>query len=113
MSIAKLPKVASQFEEQLKPKPEKKAVDFNSKEVQDFIEIRPRTAAKRKYKLKGKKVVITLTMNPDDLDRVNEVAADLGMTRAALLNMWIQQQLKKGAVPRETIIFTSKLLVKD
>ena len=34
MSIAKLPKVASQFEEQLKPKPEKKAVDFNSKEVQ-------------------------------------------------------------------------------
>ena len=40
-------------------------------------------------------------MNPDDLDRVNEVAADLGMTRAALLNMWIQQQLKKGAVPRE------------
>lgn len=83
MSIAKLPKVASQFEEQLKPKPEKKAVDFNSKEVQDFIESAP-DGAKRKYKLKGKKVVITLTMNPDDLDRVNEVAADLGMTRAAL-----------------------------
>lgn len=100
MSIAKLPKVASQFEEQLKTKPEKKAVDFNSKEVQDFIESAP-DGAKRKYKLKGKKVVITLTMNPDDLDRVNEVAADLGMTRAALLNMWIQQQLKKGAVPRE------------
>lgn len=100
MSIAKLPKVASQFEEQLKPKPEKKAVNFNSKEVQDFIESAP-DGAKRKYKLKGKKVVITLTMNPDDLDRVNEVAADLGMTRAALLNMWIQQQLKKGAVPRE------------
>ena len=94
MSIAKLPKVASQFEEQLKPKPEKKAVDFNSKESAP-------DGAKRKYKLKGKKVVITLTMNPDDLDRVNEVAADLGMTRAALLNMWIQQQLKKGAVPRE------------
>lgn len=100
MSIAKLPKVASQFEEQLKPKLEKKAVDFNSKEVQDFIESAP-DGAKRKYKLKGKKVVITLTMNPDDLDRVNEVAADLGMTRAALLNMWIQQQLKKAAVPRE------------
>lgn len=100
MSIAKLPKVASQFEEQLKPKPETKAVDFNSKEVQDFIESAP-DGAKRKYKLKGKKVVITLTMNPDDLDRVNEVASDLGMTRAALLNMWIQQQLKKGSVPRE------------
>ena len=60
-----------------------------------------KTCLSQSYKLKGKKVVITLTMNPDDLDRVNEVAADLGMTRAALLNMWIQQQLKKGAVPRE------------
>ena len=53
MSIAKLPKVASQFEEQLKPKPEKKAVDFDSKEVQDFIESAP-DGAKRKYS-KGKK----------------------------------------------------------
>ena len=49
MSIAKLPKVASQFEEQLKPKPEKKAVDFNSKEVQDFIESAPDGAKLSKH----------------------------------------------------------------
>lgn len=101
MSIAKLPKVAAaQFEDQFKANPEKKPVDFNSREVQNFIESAP-DGAKRRYKLKGKKVVITLTMNPDDLDRVNEIAADLGMTRAALLNMWIQQQVKKSSIPRK------------
>ena len=55
MSIAKLPKVASQFEEQLKPKPEKKAVDFNSKEVQDFIEsARTRQAQVQTQREKGR-----------------------------------------------------------
>lgn len=105
MAIAKFPKVAAaQFEDQFRAKPERKTVDFNSKEVQNFIESAP-DGTKRRYKLKGKKVVITLTMNPDDLDRVNEIAADLGMTRAALLNMWIQLQLKKGTTPGENVAF--------
>ena len=99
MSIAKLPKVASQFEEQLKPKPERKPLISTQRKFRTSSN--PPRRRQAQVQTQREKVVITLTMNPDDLDRVNEVAADLGMTRAALLNMWIQQQLKKGAVPRE------------
>ena len=45
---------------------------------------------------KGNKVQITLTIAEPLLDRVDEVAAKLGQSRAALINLAIYQSLENG-----------------
>lgn len=93
MSIVKIPKIkeGSMFGDAKK----KPSVDFDSKRVKDFIEGAP-DGIRRRWKLKGKKVVITLTIYPEDLQKVDEIAETLGITRTALINLWIQQNLNKS-----------------
>lgn len=45
----------------------------------------------KKWKLKGRKVVITHTLDPDDLVRLDNLAKAHGMTRAAFLNSLIRR----------------------
>ncbi len=40
--------------------------------------------------------MITLTIYPEDLQKVDEIAETLGITRTALINLWIQQNLNKS-----------------
>ena len=45
---------------------------------------------------KGKRVQITLTIAEPILDRVDQVAAELGQSRAAVINLAIMQMLQSG-----------------
>lgn len=60
----------------------------------------------RKGVRKGKRVQISHTISDDLLARVDAMASELGMSRAALLNMAALQLLERGAVidgrPRNT-----------
>ena len=59
-----------------------------------FINSAPDTAPRRVRK--GHKVQITLTITEPLLDRVDELAAKLGQSRAALINLAIYQSLENG-----------------
>lgn len=45
---------------------------------------------------KGRKVQITLTITEPLLDRVDELAANLGQSRAAVINLAVMQMLQTG-----------------
>lgn len=92
MSIEKKPKVKESS--MVSEKDEKDEVDFDPKRFKEFIEGSP-DERKHRWKLKGKKVVITHTIQPEDLQNIDDLAESLGFTRAALLNFWIRQNLKK------------------
>ena len=47
-------------------------------------------------KLKGNKVQISLTIAPEILRKVDEMAAELGLSRAALINLAIYQGIENG-----------------
>ena len=47
-------------------------------------------------KLKGRKVVITLTLEPDLLDRTDELAKSLGLTRTGFISMIIRKEVDKA-----------------
>lgn len=77
-----------------KPKQEKTSAD-------DFISGAPDGAAetdprKPKYVKKGKKLQITLTIAQPLLERVDELAAKLGQSRAAVINLAVYQSLESG-----------------
>lgn len=59
-----------------------------------FINSAPDAAPRRVRK--GNKVQITLTIAEPLLDRVDEVAAKLGQSRAAFINLAIYQSLENG-----------------
>ena len=59
-----------------------------------FINSAPDVAPRRVRK--GNKVQITLTITEPLLDRVDELAAKLGQSRAALINLAIYQSLETG-----------------
>lgn len=59
-----------------------------------FINSAPDAAPRRVRK--GNKVQITLTIAEPLLDRVDELAAKLGQSRAALINLAIYQSLENG-----------------
>ena len=59
-----------------------------------FISGAPDAAPRRVRK--GKKVQITLTLTEPLLDRVDELAAKLGQSRAAVINLAIYQSLENG-----------------
>lgn len=67
----------------------------------DFIAAAPDAAAETtstqpKYVKKGKKLQITLTIAQPLLERVDELAAKLGQSRAAVINLAVYQSLENG-----------------
>ena len=77
-----------------KPKQEKtKADDFISGAPDGAAEADPR---KPKYVKKGKKLQISLTIAQPLLERVDELAAKLGQSRAAVINLAVYQGLESG-----------------
>ena len=66
----------------------------------DFIAAAPDAAAPQdkqpKYVKKGKKLQITLTIAQPMLERVDELAARLGQSRAAVINLAVFQSLESG-----------------
>lgn len=68
----------------------------------DFIAAAPDAAAdvpqakQPKYVRKGKKLQITLTIAQPLLERVDELAAKLGQSRAAVINLAVFQSLESG-----------------
>jgi gamma-glutamyl:cysteine ligase YbdK (ATP-grasp superfamily) len=66
-----------------------------------FISAAPDAAAEAvprqpKYVKKGKKLQITLTIAQPLLERVDELAAKLGQSRAAVINLAVYQGLESG-----------------
>lgn len=57
------------------------------------------TAGRAKWKLRGKKVVITLELLPDHLVRLDAMADKLGMSRSELIRSLIRAKLEE--VPRQ------------
>ncbi|MEJ7804459.1 MAG: ribbon-helix-helix domain-containing protein [Telluria sp.] len=51
---------------------------------------------KAKHVRKGKKLQVTLTITPALLDRVDELAAKLGQSRAAVINMAVYRMVEHG-----------------
>lgn len=78
-----------------KPAAETKAADDFISGAPDAATIQAETK-KPKYVKKGKKVQITLTIAQPLLERVDEMAARLGQSRAAVINFAIFQGLESG-----------------
>lgn len=73
-------------------KPQRKTAD-------DFIAGAPDSAVeqpKPKGVIKGKKQQISLTITPSLLEKVDELAAELGQSRAAVINMAIYRAVEHG-----------------
>jgi len=51
-----------------------------------------------KYVRKGKKLQVTLTIAPELLARVDELAAKLGQSRAAVINMAVYRMVEHGVM---------------
>lgn len=79
-------------------KPPRKTDEVNAK-LDAFIEGAPDgLSAKKKGVIKGKKQQITLTITPDILGQLDQKAEDLGLSRAALINIGIRHVLNEGAM---------------
>jgi hypothetical protein len=50
----------------------------------------------RRGVMRGNREQITLTLPPETLNRLERLARDAGMTRAALLNLFIHRGLEAG-----------------
>lgn len=73
----------------------------STKAMDDYIagapDAKAETASPKRERFKvGKKLQITLTITPDLLDQVDALAAKLGQTRAAVINLAIYQGLESG-----------------
>jgi len=70
--------------------------------AEEFIAGAPDAAvaaqAEPKYVRKGKKLQITLTIAPELLGRVDELAAKLGQSRAAVINMAVYRMVEHGVM---------------
>lgn len=69
-------------------------------DVEAFISAAPDASAdaprQPRYVRKGKKLQITLTIAQPLLMRVDELAAKLGQSRAAVINLAVSQSLENG-----------------
>lgn len=74
------------------PKVEKPA----AKDIDAFIQSAPDAAVKGPGVKKGNKVQISLTIDPAQLQRVDDMAGELSMGRAGLINMAINNMLANG-----------------
>lgn len=78
--------------------PRKSSVDIDSKAMRDFLKQAPQGQDKdlsSRWKLKGKKVVITVQIDPEMLEQFDELAESLGQSRPALIRTLIKQALVK------------------
>jgi hypothetical protein len=67
----------------------------DTKAVETFIGAAP--DAKRKGVIRGRKEQITLTIAPDLLAKVDEMATKMGQSRAALINRAIYELAQRAA----------------
>lgn len=75
-----------------KPSPSEKAAE-------DFINAAPDSKnIKTKGVIKGNKQQISLTIKPELLDKVDELAVELGQSRAAIINMAIYRAVEHGLI---------------
>jgi hypothetical protein len=87
-------------------KPTKPAQDATAAAADAFIAAAPDAAAAspgapRRVR-KGRKVQITLTITEPLLDRVDELASQIGQSRAAVINLAVMQMLQSGLRINET-----------
>lgn len=66
------------------------------KDIDTFIQAAPDAATKGPGVKKGNKVQISLTIDPAQLQRVDDMANELTMGRAGLINMAINNMLANG-----------------
>ena len=98
MTIAKLPskpkaKVVAKVEV---AESKKRVIDFDSPAARNLIESAPDGSQKTsRWKLKGKKVIITHSIDPEDLERLDALAQTMGISRAGLINLLIRRELMK------------------
>jgi len=76
------------------PKPKDKPTDDRG--IEEFIRAAPDAAVKGPGVKMGKKVQISLTIDPAQLQRVDDLAKELSMGRAGLINMAINNMLENG-----------------
>ena len=69
-----------------------------AKNADDFITGAPDATAKVAGVKKGNKRQISLTITPDLLAKVDQLAAELGQSRAGLINMAIHRAVEHGLV---------------
>ncbi len=79
-------------------KPPKKTVTPSDDAAEAFISGAPdsATAPKPRRVRKGKRVQITVTMPEQVLERVDQLAENLGQSRASIINLAVTQLLQKG-----------------
>jgi len=75
--------------------PSTKAMDDYIAGAPDAKAVSASPVEKDRFKV-GKKLQISLTITPDLLDQVDALAAKLGQTRAAVINLAIYQGLESG-----------------
>lgn len=73
-----------------KPKPKQE------KTVDTFISGAPDAETKPKGVVKGKKQQISLTIAPALLEKIDNLASELGQSRAAVINLAIYRAVEKG-----------------
>ncbi|EKN6008498.1 ribbon-helix-helix protein, CopG family [Yersinia enterocolitica] len=76
-----------------RPKP--KAVE-NAAKAEAFISGAPDAARVPKPTMLGNKRQISLTINPALLEKVDEMATEMGQSRAAIINMAIYRMVEHG-----------------
>lgn len=69
-----------------------------AKDIDTFIQAAPDATAKGPGVKKGNKVQISLTIDPAQLKRVDDLADELSMGRAGLINMAINNMLANGVM---------------
>ncbi|KAE8436895.1 ribbon-helix-helix protein, CopG family [Vreelandella piezotolerans] len=69
-----------------------------SQDADAFISGAPDAEAKPRGVRKGNKRQISLTITPALLQRVDELAAELGQSRAAIINMAIYRAVEHGLI---------------
>lgn len=79
-----------------KPGAAPKAADSAAADA--FISGAPDSAAKARGVKKGNRQQISLTIKPELLDKVDELAAELGQSRAAVINMAIYRAVEHGLI---------------
>lgn len=73
-------------------------VDLNSKAFRDFIKKAPTGMEKdlvSRWKMRGRKVMITIQIDPEMLEQFDELCESLGQSRSALVRTFIGQALEK------------------
>ena len=77
-------------------------VQIDSKEFKSFVEAAPDGGGPEKKafrcRMKGRKAVITHTIDPENLVKLDAMAETMGLKRATLINLIIQKTLSKGSI---------------